>query len=1326
MGEGRTVWREKLVERMTRRRALVRPTPDEAYGSCHKEAPHDLASGAGPGQAACAGPGVLEVGILDALPEYLVVLDAHDAILIVNAAWRILAQKCGLLETDYAVGRPYVGPCAEVLHGVAGLAVQNDHAIALILASGSHKNVWEYSCFLEGGERWFRLLVTRSQMSGETRTVLMYLDITDRKVAEQDNQAHAQQQVIVAELGQRALSGMPLSLLHDEAVTALAQTLDVEYAKILKVLPGARSLLVAGIGWTEGAVGTVEIDLDESSQAGFTLSSDNPVVVTDLRRETRFHGPALLHDHGVVSGISVIIRGRDGPWGILSAHTRRFRLFSRNDVNFLRSVANVLAAATERARIDTSLRQSSALLHIAARTAHIGGWSYDPRADMMFWSDEVCAIHGVPSDRTRTLQEALAFIVPSAQIEAQRAFRSCMADGEPFDLELEILTAQGGSAWVRAIGTAEWLPTKGAVAQIQGSYQDITEQKRSQLDLARTHRALHMLSRCNEALARSHDEIGLLQEVCKIAVEIGDYRMAFVGYPEQDAARTIRPAAHAGHKGDIFLGGTFMSWSDATTAGRGAAGIALRTGTMVFYGDITQKDLSIPCFDAAEACGYRAVLCLPLKVQEQIFGVLCLYAGEVRTLSSEEGRSLQELAANLAFGIRHVRNESERQRMQSVLKVAAGGGASTGSEFFERLVRGMVNALGADAACIARLIPGTPMKARVLMGQADGKVTDEVVYELEGRPCGRVLEIGQYAVLDQLRVQFPKAARLLSLGARSYVGQRLDNQAGTPIGILYVVFRRPLESAHFVQSAVSIFAARATGELSRQEADSRIREQAALLDKAHDAIIVYDLDGCVMYWNEGATRLYGWPAKEMLGSSLNEKIYPDGAPPAEAMGAVLAQGEWAGDVAQTRRTGDAIMVESRWTLVKDDDGDARAILNINTDITKRQAVENQLKQSQRLEAIGQLTGGIAHDFNNLLTVILGSADLLVHQLAEQPDLMKLAEMSRAAAQRGTHLTRRLLAFARRQPLAPRAVDINQLLVEMDELLHSSLSEDIEIVADRARELWPALVDPSQLEGALLNLCINARDAMPTGGKLTIQTMNYVWDKESTDRDIEADPGDYVLITVSDTGCGISPEHVQRVFDPFFTTKEFGKGTGLGLSMVYGFVRQSQGYIRIRSTLGEGTAVHMFLPRTTAHRSVITPIPREGQAPKGSERILLVEDNDLVRQYASRQLLDLGYEIVSVQNANEALRQLQNGLSVALLFTDIVMPGGMNGLELAERACVLDPALKVLYTSGYTETALTHQGYGPLKLNLLHKPYRRTELARRIRETLTGLSAPELE
>ena len=386
-------------------------------------------------------------------------------------------------------------------------------------------------------------------------------------------------------------------------------------------------------------------------------------------------------------------------------------------------------------------------------------------------------------------------------------------------------------------------------------------------------------------------------------------------------------------------------------------------------------------------------------------------------------------------------------------------------------------------------------------------------------------------------------------------------------------------------------------------------------------------------------------------------------------------------------------------------------------------LSESLRQGERLRAVGELTGGIAHDFNNLLTVILGNTELLAEELPDRPAAQSLALMAQRAAENAAELTKRLLAFSRRQALDPRATDIAGLVRGMKALLRRTLGEHIDIRIVEAEGLWPALVDPPQLESAILNLCINARDAMPAGGTLTIEVANVDLDASYAEVDAELQPGPYVMVAVSDTGTGMSPEVLARAFDPFFTTKEVGKGSGLGLSMVWGFVKQSKGHVKIYSELGHGTTVKLYLPRAGAGSGRGAPHGQARAALRGSERILLVEDDELVRAHVAMQLEQLGYRVACAGNGPEALATLAHDQGFDLLFTDIVMPGGMNGRKLAEEASRLVPGLRVLFTSGYTEQAMLHQGSLGAGMRLLAKPYRRQELALRVREALDQPPAP---
>src|SRR3954447_7590848 len=379
-------------------------------------------------------------------------------------------------------------------------------------------------------------------------------------------------------------------------------------------------------------------------------------------------------------------------------------------------------------------------------------------------------------------------------------------------------------------------------------------------------------------------------------------------------------------------------------------------------------------------------------------------------------------------------------------------------------------------------------------------------------------------------------------------------------------------------------------------------------------------------------------------------------------------------------------------------------------------LNQKLSQSQKMEAMGQLTGGVAHDFNNLLTVILGNAEYLAERLAANKELHRIADSIATAAERGSDLTRSLLAFARKQPLMPQEIDIGQKILGVEQLLRRTLGEHIECEFLLDRDLWPASVDPGQLTSALLNLVLNARDAMPDGGKLTVEVRNVSLGEADIDVNGETRPGDYVMVAVTDTGCGMSAEVAGRAFEPFFTTKEVGKGTGLGLSMVYGFAQQSGGSMQIRSEPGHGTAVRLFFPRVATPQA--SAARSTGPAkPTGSETILVVEDDDMVRGYVEGELKALGYRVIVTRDAPAALAIVRGPEKIDLLFTDVVMPGGMFGTELAKEAAGLRPDLKILLTSGHTEHPVEAIGGAGRDVRILEKPYRRHDLATTLRSVL---------
>lgn len=392
------------------------------------------------------------------------------------------------------------------------------------------------------------------------------------------------------------------------------------------------------------------------------------------------------------------------------------------------------------------------------------------------------------------------------------------------------------------------------------------------------------------------------------------------------------------------------------------------------------------------------------------------------------------------------------------------------------------------------------------------------------------------------------------------------------------------------------------------------------------------------------------------------------------------------------------------------------VLGIVRDLTDQRQLETQVREMQRLESVGRLTGGIAHDFNNLLAIILGSLELIREDLPEGSESANISDEAIDAVDRGAELVRRLLAFARKQHLEPTAVDLNVRLPAIVSMLQRTLGERIRVKVEPADDLWHAQIDPTQVDDALVNLAINARDAMPHGGNLVIETANVVLDDDYASHHADVEPGEYVMLAVSDNGAGMSSETIARAFEPFYTTKAEGRGTGLGLSQVYGWVKQSGGHIKIYSEIDYGTTIKLYLPRaTTGEKASQTRLTHTAEA-KGHERILLVEDNPNVRRTVVRQLAQLGYTVIEAADGEAALAQVADGLEFDLLLTDVVMPGGMNGYDLAEEIGRLRPKTPILFTSGYTELAENSRDL-PRRGSLLSKPYSRQSLGQAIRAAL---------
>jgi PAS domain S-box-containing protein len=631
------------------------------------------------------------------------------------------------------------------------------------------------------------------------------------------------------------------------------------------------------------------------------------------------------------------------------------------------------------------------------------------------------------------------------------------------------------------------------------------------------------------------------------------------------------------------------------------------------------------------------------------------------------------------------------------------------------------------------------------------------VEEGEAAACGSAMKSAERVVVEdvtrsEIFVGQASLDVILAAGVRAVQSTPLMSSTGRLLGMISTHYRFPYRPSERELGFMDLLARQAADYLERVQAEAALRATQELLREFNDhleqkveersraledteqrfrllveavadyAIFMLDDTGHVASWNTGAQRIKGYKPEEVVGEHFS-LFYPEEARregvPERALATATRTGRYEAEGWRVRKDGARFWASVVINAIRDADGRLRGFAKVTRDLTERRTAQEQLNQAQKMEAIGQLTGGIAHDFNNLLTVISGNIEALQRRLLEAPeaDLRRLASSALRGAERAAILTHRLLAFSRRQALEPKPVSVNTLISTMSEMLRRTLGESITIEIVLAAGVWSTFVDANQLENAVLNLAINARDAMPDGGKLTIEVANAHLDEDYAAR-AEVAPGQYVGIFVSDTGSGMTPETAAKAFDPFFTTKEVGHGTGLGLSQVYGFVKQSNGHVTIYSEPGAGTTVKLYLPRDLSSvgpsetQSAPLPMPRGA-----GETILVVDDDADVRSLTVEMLRELGYVVLEAPEGAAGLRLLEAHPEIRLLFTDVGLPGGMNGRQLAEKAKRRRAGLNVLFTSGYARNAIVHHGRLDPGVELLSKPYSFATLAVRVRRLM---------
>ncbi len=1233
-----------------------------------------------------------QMAILNSLPAHIALLDSKGIILAVNEAWRHFAEANVIQSEEFFVGQDYLGACESAHGDCAEQAHEAAEGIRRVLRNEIPEFGQEYPCHSPTEERWFRLVVTPLIDSELPGAVVMHVNITERKLAE------------------KALQENQVKL--EAEAERLKQT-----QKMANIGSWETNLATFETTWTDQTHQIFEIPSGEFSQSHQAFLER---VHPDDRAEV---DAAFLRSiaEGVGAGpfdVEHRLVMPDGRVKFVEEHWRIFHDPTGKPLHALGSCQDV----TERRQVANSLEESLALLRIGGRIAGLGGWSIELSNNELTWSDETFLIHGLPVGDAPSVEEAIGLYLDKYRDPIAQHVKLCIEEGKPYEFEAELISANKRHIWVRSMGEAV-RDEKNQVRKIQGAIQDITEQKQVEIALEEKSKALLMLSRCHESLVHAQSEMELLENICRTAVDVGGYRMAWVGYALNDADKTVKPQAYSGDV-EGYLDKLVISWDENEPTGQGPMGRAIRSGEVVVIPDLEADELFAPWIKEARAQGFRSVITLPLKDETRTFGGLLFYSSEVRDPKAPEIQTLNELAENMAYGIINIRGRQARQHLQSALvSVATAVSTSTGKEFFEKMVCNISETLGAESTLVAQLLPGEPLSAKTIAVVVEGELVDNYVYNLDCTPCLNLIasDDDTYIVNESAIQEFPRCDDLKSLNVQSYVGRRLESSDGEILGLMFVLFREPPEDLNLVTSILHIFAARAASELERQQTNAKIHAQAALLDKAKDAIIVKDLNHKVIFWNHGAERLYNISSDDAVGCDLRDLIYKhsdDYDSYTADFEAVMKNGEALSEIKITDANGQFRQIELHWSLMYDDEGNPESVFSINTDVTDRKKVADQQLRVQRMESIGTLAGGIAHDLNNVLTPIIMSIELLKMQEDDDKkiDILNIIENS---AKHGAEMVQQVLSFARGVDGKKLQIETKDLIEKIQKVVEDTFLKNIVLRSHVAPDLWAIEGDPTQLHQVLVNICVNARDAMPEGGTLEISVKNLMLDDQYAGMDVDAKPGPYISIELEDSGHGMPSEILDRIFEPFFTTKDIDKGTGLGLSTSMAIIKAHGGFMRVYSEVGSGTRFHVYLP-AMIECDIKDNHSKDGALKHGDgELILLVDDEKSVRDVTSQTLVMHGYRVITAADGVEATSIYADRKDeIDLVITDMMMPV-MDGATMAQVLLKMNPKLPIIAASGLNANSLVAKAMSNGIKHFMPKPYTAQKILETIREALSA-------
>lgn len=1159
--------------------------------------------------------------------------------------------------------------------------------------------------------------------------------------------------------GVMTYSDVTLARRHDAQRQGLAEQLDRERKSLVAAQTVARvgswetNLQTMAAQWSAETFRIFEVDPNTFSPTHELfldlVHPDDRAAVDTAFKASLGSSDVCTIEHRIVT-----------PRGKLKFVVERWHAVADGNGNPMRAVGTC-HDCTELKLAQLKAEESTNLLRVAGRAARLGGWVTELDKGSLEWSSVTAEIHDEPPGFSPSLDKALAYYVPEDRKTIEDAMDLCALEGRPFDETLRIVTAKGRRVWVRAIGEAV-RDRDGAIRSMHGAFQDISELLEARENSRRLAEQLYQtLDNINDGFVTIDENWHFTfvnQEAMRL-LERSDTdlyaRSLWEMFPDIVGSGFERHYRDAVATQKVV---TFVEYYPGLAKWFSVRAYPSSEGLAIYLQDVTSSREQQEQLALLEAAVSRAndilLICEANLLDEP--GPRIVYVNDAITkVTGYDPTDLIGKSPRLFQGPATSRSELDRIRAaletQAPVSAELVNYAKDGSEYWVELdIAPIVDHEGRvthfvavqrditqrkaaqDALAISELRFRTvaqlsadivwdwELASNVIWQNEEGSAQ---YFKPEDKPDSPQSWMERIHPEDSERVLADLIAALRGGGdawSAEYRLQRADGSYSQMVARAAVIRNHLGKAVRIVGSAEDV--------TEQRELEDRVRHSEesyrTLFQAAPYAIVVKDRDTLrLIAVNDAAVNQYGWSREEMLTMTMSDFYATEDLPVVATQRAAFSSENTTilKNLRHLRKDRTFIDTEMAIRLIEYDG--KSATLAIITDVSDRvrgerarAAAEEQLRASQRLDVVGKLTGGVAHDFNNILMVIMANVDAVLEAEDVASETRRNIERIGGAAERATQLTRQLLAFSRKQTLRLQETNLNDLVVATGGLLRRTLGEHIKINSLLAEDLWQTNTDRAQVEAAIINLSINARDAMPGGGRLLVETKNVTFDDDYAALNPEAKPGDYVALSVTDTGTGMTPEVLSKAFEPFFTTKEVGKGTGLGLSMVYGFAKQSRGHVAIYSELGHGTVVTLYLPRAEQHVRERT-VKQDIFIPRGTERVLVVEDEDQVRAIVAGQLSSLGYVVTEASDGEAALAKLNAGPAFDLLLTDVIMPGPVSGKALAGEVARTYPDMRVLFMSGYSDDAISTLGVLNPGVSLLTKPFRKVDLAIAVRDAV---------